>query len=148
MAGQQEIGSILVIDDDAEGRSAIKAALNPERQTRIFECDSSSALHRYLDQQTWTWFPAFALVDLVLPAISGYDVVRRLRARFIGRRIPIIVVSKMSTGEDILESQVAGADAFVRKPFSNGVLTLAIDDCLENEKKSGADKRYSIAYYL
>lgn len=148
MAGENDAGAVLVIDDQEEDRALIKSALGPTLGPRVQEFDSSAALHRYLDQQSWTSFPAVAIVDLVLPSVSGYDVVRRLRARFVGRRIPIIVVSKMSTGEDILEAQVAGADAFVRKPFSPDVLLTAIESCKDNSKKPPNDRRYSIAYYL
>ncbi len=141
-------GTALVVEDEPEGVEAIRAALKDQRNTKVLDFNSSASLHRFLDQQPWTWFPTFALVDLVLPAVSGYDVIRRLRNRFDGRKIPIIVVSKMGTGEDILEAQVAGADAFVRKPFEGERLVAAIKSCLENAKKSSTDRRYSIAYYL
>lgn len=148
MAKSPEDETVLVVDNEPGSVEAIRTALKSQTKLNIISFDSSVSLHRFLDQQPWTWFPKFALVDLVLPAVSGYDVIRRLRNRFDGRRIPIIVVSKMSTGEDILEAQVAGADAFVRKPFASETLMEAIHGCLENAKKTATDRRYSIAYYL
>jgi DNA-binding response OmpR family regulator len=141
-------GTVLVVDADKESRELIRLSLSAHKGAKLEEFDTSAAMHRYLDQQPWTWFPVCALVDLVLPAVSGYDVVRRLRARFTGKKIPIVIVSSLCGAEDILEAQVAGADAFVKKPFNKDVLLTAIEAALENQKKGPQERRYSIAHYL
>jgi two-component system OmpR family response regulator len=56
------------------------------------------------------------LMDVDLPDISGFDVVRALRKR--GETVPIMMLTALNAEEDIVEGLESGADGYVTKPFS------------------------------
>jgi DNA-binding response OmpR family regulator len=60
--------------------------------------------------------PAVVVLDVVMPGMSGVEVVRRLRAE--GRTIPVCVLSARDEVDDRVAGLAAGADDYVVKPFS------------------------------
>ena len=59
-----------------------------------------------------------AVLDLMMPGIDGYEVTRRLRARARENRLPILILSAFAEDRQATEALAAGADAYMRKPFS------------------------------
>lgn len=99
----------MVVEDDPEIRMVIAIALEDEG-FRVLEADSGErALLLAQDED-----PDVVLVDLRLPGIHGFDVVRSLRAT---SRVPIIVVTAQADSEDVVTGLEAGADDYVTKPF-------------------------------
>jgi len=126
----QDRTDILVIEDDPDSRKEIKAALDAGG-FHVVEAESGVHSFRIIERKKWTWVPAAVLVDLVMPEVSGYDVVRRIAERYKERDVPIVVVSRLATPDDILEAQFAGADVFVVKPFQPSALVEAVKSCIE-----------------
>lgn len=60
--------------------------------------------------------PALTLLDLNLPKIAGFEVLRRIRADERTRRLPVVVLTSSDEEKDKLESYDLGANAYVRKP--------------------------------
>lgn len=60
--------------------------------------------------------PAFILLDLKLPRLSGLEVLRRLRTHPRTRRTPVIILTSSIQPEDIRASYELGANSYVRKP--------------------------------
>ena len=61
--------------------------------------------------------PGLMLLDLMLPRLSGVDVIARLRASQRTRTMPIVVLSSSSEREDIAASYAAGANSYLVKPL-------------------------------
>ncbi|MGV1003458.1 MAG: response regulator [Candidatus Nanopelagicales bacterium] len=101
--------AVMVVEDDPEIRMVISIALEDEG-FRVLEAESGErALLLAQDED-----PDVVLVDLRLPGIHGFDVVRSLRAT---SRVPIIVVTAQADSEDVVTGLEAGADDYVTKPF-------------------------------
>jgi two-component system response regulator len=62
--------------------------------------------------------PAMVLLDLTLPRIDGLEVLKRIRANERTRRLPVVIFSGSSAGEDKVRSYAFGATAYVQKPVS------------------------------
>lgn len=60
--------------------------------------------------------PHFVLLDLKLPKVNGLQVLKRIREQEQTRRLPVIIFTSSSEGEDMLESYNLGANSYVRKP--------------------------------
>ena len=62
--------------------------------------------------------PALAVIDVMMPRADGYEVTRRLRAEETTKRMPIILLTARAQEADVQRGFEAGADDYIRKPFS------------------------------
>jgi two-component system response regulator len=71
--------------------------------------------------------PRLVLLDLQLPRIDGFEVLRRLRARPATRLVPVVILSSSLEREDLATSYALGANSYIRKPvdFSEFIVTAA-----------------------
>ena len=65
---------------------------------------------------------ALVLLDIMLPAINGYEVCRLLKNTGATRHIPIIIISARGEEADIVRGLETGADDYITKPFRPGIL--------------------------
>src|SRR5712691_1953274 len=89
-----------------------------------------------------TQMPAVVLLDLKLPKLDGFDVLKRMRADPRTKAIPVVVLTSSSEDEDMLRSYELGANSYVRKPvefsaFASAVGQLGIYWVLLNQKPPG-----------
>jgi len=101
---------VLVVDDDASIREALERALRLEGFAVSTEPDGEAALATIARRA-----PEVLVVDVMMPGISGVEVVRRLRAD--GHQLPICVLSARDEVADRVEGLRAGADDYLVKPF-------------------------------
>jgi CheY-like chemotaxis protein len=71
------------------------------------------------------------LLDLMLPRVSGLDVLRRLRADERTRALPVVILTSSKEEEDVIRTSQLGANAYVRKPvdfleFAEAAATIGI----------------------
>ena len=76
--------------------------------------------------------PDLVLLDLMLPALDGFQVARQLKGDPATRTIPIVAVSAMARPDDREAALAAGCDEFVRKPFELDDLEALIRKYLTN----------------
>jgi DNA-binding response OmpR family regulator len=121
----------LLVEDDPSMQEAV--ALHLGRMN--FEV--LSALH-YDDavQHLTARRPDLVLVDLGLPTRSGYELCEYIRGPFGQKRLPILVTSGSGFAEDLANAEIAGANAFLQKPFSMHQLTGYIEALLAPVPKS------------
>jgi CheY-like chemotaxis protein len=69
--------------------------------------------------------PTLVLLDLQLPRIDGFEVLRRLRARPSTRLVPVVILSSSLEREDLATSYALGANSYIRKPvdFAEFIVT-------------------------
>lgn len=67
--------------------------------------------------------PAFVLLDMKLPKLSGLDVLRSVRANPLTTMVPVIMLTSSSEQSDIVACYRAGANSFIRKPVDFGEFT-------------------------
>jgi CheY-like chemotaxis protein len=101
---------VLVVDDDAQVRQAIRWALEDEGLAVVTAADGHEALDRVVEQ-----VPDLVVLDLTLPEMSGYAVARGLRS---GRARPLPILLITADGQAPLKARSVGAYAFLRKPFT------------------------------
>jgi len=75
--------------------------------------------------------PAFILLDLNLPKLSGLDVLRCLRQNPVTALVPVIMLTSSGEHSDMLASYRSGANGFVRKSVDFGEFTRKLN-CLQN----------------
>jgi PAS domain S-box-containing protein len=105
-------GPVLVVDDDTVSRHVLVQALAQAELPHVAVASGSEALEQ-IDKVR----PSLVLLDLVMPAPDGYEILRVLRAREETRDLPVVVLTALEADEEIARAFEAGADDFVRKPF-------------------------------
>ncbi len=110
---------ILVIDDDPSIRSLFKRGLGYEGFTVDLAESGELGLVSARDN-----VPDLIILDVMMPGIDGFEVLRRLRAA--GDTIPVIMLTAKDANESQIEGLDAGADDYVLKPVSFDVLLARI----------------------
>jgi len=106
---------LLLVDDEPGLTSALRRGLAAEG----FVVEVAATGADGLDQARYGDYDAVVL-DVMLPGISGYEVVRRLRAE--GNWVPVLMLSAKDGEHDQADGLDGGADDYLTKPFSYVVL--------------------------
>lgn len=122
--------TLLVVEDSPEDAALIVKALAPAVPAEQIEvCADGLAAVDYLfcrgphASRSAAELPLLVLLDLNLPRLSGFDVLREIRADERTRLLPVAVLSGAEAPEDIRSAIRLGANSFVRKPADSGELS-------------------------
>lgn len=119
---------ILIVDDASTVRMFMKALLSSEGYEVLEARDGSEGWEMALNE-----LPDLAFVDINMPVLDGYGLVRRLREDGSTRKIPVVMCSTESKPIDELHAYEAGANFYMRKPV-NKELVLRVADVLGESK--------------
>lgn len=119
---------ILAADDDRELLDVISFVLSRRGYQPILARDGEEALARWRSEQ-----PALALLDVVMPQKSGFEVCREIRR---WSTMPIIMLTARDSERDIVRGLTLGADDYIAKPFSPRQLLARIQAVL---RRSGGN---------
>ena len=110
MMEPMESARVLVVDDEPMVRDVLARYLAREGFAVDVAADGREALDRYVEGP-----PDLVLLDLMLPAIDGYEVFRRMREL---SSTPVIMLTARGEQTDRIVGLELGADDYVAKPFS------------------------------
>jgi DNA-binding response OmpR family regulator len=114
-------GPVLVVDDEPDIVDFLTTVLDDEGYSTETARDGVDALAKIEAVH-----PSLVVLDLMMPRMTGFDVLDAMRARSSGSRPPVIVLSAKSSHQDILDALERGADDFIPKPFDLEDLLLRI----------------------
>ncbi len=103
--------NVLVVDDEAVLAEMVSMALRYEGWNIATAGDGSSALESARAQR-----PDVVVLDVMLPDMSGLDVLRKLREQ--NPQLPVLLLTAKDAVEDRIAGLTAGGDDYVTKPFS------------------------------
>jgi len=103
---------VLLVEDEPDLGKAIKRTLNQEKYVVDWVLDGNKAWN-YLESQ-WTQY-TLAIIDWMLPGLSGIELCRRLRAQH--HPLPVLMLTAKDRMEDKVTGLDAGADDYLVKPF-------------------------------
>jgi len=132
MSGSQPLG-VLVVDDEPAIRRFLRTSLEVQGY-RVFEADDGGAA---LDAMRRNAVDLLVL-DLGLPGIDGFEVIRRLRAA--GSSVPIVVLSSRTDERGKVEALDLGADDYVTKPFGIDELLARIRTALRHRLQEEGER--------
>jgi CheY-like chemotaxis protein len=105
---------VILVDDTPEHLELLSefiTELRPEARVRCLQ--NGFELPRYLELAPTD----LVLVDLLMPAMNGFDLVRMVREDERWRHLPIVAVSGLRAATEQQELQMAGFDDFMEKPY-------------------------------
>jgi twitching motility two-component system response regulator PilG len=107
---------IVVIDDSLTVRKILETCLRRAGYEVKSFPDGVEALRWLIKPEAC--IPALVLVDLGLPKLDGYDLIRLLKARPAFERAVLVIISRRDGVLDRIKGRLAGAHAYVTKPFT------------------------------
>jgi DNA-binding response OmpR family regulator len=125
--------AILAVEDDADLLDILSYTLRRDGHDVIAARDGATAL------QLWKFRnPQLILLDVDLPKLDGWQVCEQIRAE---ASTPIIMLTGMSSPNDVIRGLELGADDYVTKPFSPKELTSRVRAVLRRSKDSPEEPR-------
>lgn len=121
--------NVLVVDDVPLNLLLVEKMLGRYK----FNVDTASGGQQALDKIAEKK-PDVVLLDLMMPNIDGYEVLRRLRLSAETKHLPVIILSALNSDADIIKGFKAGANDFVTKPIIMDKLIKAILKQVEIEE--------------
>jgi diguanylate cyclase (GGDEF)-like protein len=115
-----ESHKILVVDDDALNRQVLGELLKPFYSVLLAK-NGEQALERANRHQ-----PDLILLDVLMPDMDGYEVLRRLRAEPATENIAVIFISGLDSPDDEAHGLKMGASDYIAKPFNATVVTARV----------------------
>ena len=104
---------VLVADDDEDILALVAFRLERAGYDVVTAHDGEEALTLAREQQ-----PDLAVLDVMMPKLTGYEVTEHLRKNETTNRIPVILLTARAQEADVARGFEAGADDYVKKPFS------------------------------
>jgi CheY-like chemotaxis protein len=112
MSGRLAGVSILLVDDDPDGRELIEYALSEAGAAVITASSATEALERFKASP-----PSIVVTDVAMPALDGVWLCERIRALTDGHRVPVVALTALVMPKDRDRIRAAGFDAHLPKPY-------------------------------
>ncbi len=120
-----DTASILIADDDPDIRDLVAFKLE-QAGYDVTAVDNGLSALEAIQQH----LPHIAVLDVMMPGLSGIDVCRQLRAESATATLPIILLTARAQEGDVETGFGAGADDYVVKPFSPRELVSRVEAVL------------------
>ena len=103
---------LLIADDDEDILQLLSFRLERAGYEIVQARNGAEALRLAIELR-----PALAVLDVMMPGLTGFEVTRKLRANEETRAMPIILLTAKAQASDLSQGMAAGADDYVKKPF-------------------------------
>lgn len=127
---------ILVVDDEPDIIALVAYHLARSGYRVSTAASGTEALEAARDEQ-----PALIVLDLMLPELSGFQVLERLRADKILADIPVLMLTARREEPDRVQGLSLGADDYLVKPFSPQELVLRVRNILRRTRTKVTERR-------
>lgn len=126
----------ILIVDDSEDIALISARMLSQRGFAVITaCDGQEALAIVARQR-----PSCLLLDVMMPRMSGLDVLKAMKEDPATANIPIIMVTAKTTDDDVLSGYQQGADYYITKPFTADVLVYGVNLVLGHQQPAPTER--------
>ncbi|MEG2371653.1 MAG: response regulator [Hydrogenoanaerobacterium sp.] len=137
------VKTILVVDDSIVSRAALVEILNDEY--RVLEAsDGQEALH--LLEEHSAEFSA-VMLDLVMPVIDGYDILKLLKNDIRYTNLPVVVITGDGSKANEKKALALGAWDFVSKPYNPQIIMFRLHNVIDRSQLSALKQLKYLADY-
>ncbi len=133
---------ILIVDDDYANLQATINLLKMERYSITAVNSGQKALKEISKQHDF----ALVILDIMMPDISGYEVLAKIRERYTVFELPVLMLTAKNRLADIVMSLENGANDFVGKPFEGEELKTRVGTLTKLKKSLKSVKDAEIAF--
>lgn len=133
-----EQGRLLVVDDDASNRDVLERRLKRQGYA-VDTAENGRQALEMLRERTFD----LVLLDIMMPEMDGFEVLKRLKADDRLQNIPIIMISAMSEVDSAVRCIELGAEDFLPKPFDPILLKARTVACLDRKRAHDREMRFT-----
>lgn len=119
---------VLVVDDNPSNRDLLSRRLQRQGHTVLLAEDGAQALATIQQEVV-----DLVLLDLMMPGVSGYEVLVSLKSDIRFRELPVIMISALSELDSIVRCIEAGAEDYLTKPFDATLLRARVGSSLDKK---------------
>ncbi len=130
---------ILVCDDERHIVRLIQVNLERQGYTVVTAYDGKEGLEKTLAEK-----PDLVVLDVMMPYMDGFEVLKNLRREPETEAIPVIMLTAKAQDKDVFEGYSYGADMYLTKPFNPIELISFVKRILEGNKEGDGPKRYDL----
>lgn len=127
--------TILYIEDNADNMLLVRRALEA-RGYRVVGAEDGLTGLTLVERER----PDVVLLDINLPDVDGYEVVRRLRANQTSRSLPVVAITAKALPGDAERALAAGCDLYMSKPIAVRDLWATLERILSAQPKAQAER--------
>ena len=128
--------SLLVVDDNELNRDMLSRRLG-SRGFKVAVADGGAAALEMIEKQDFD----LVLLDVMMPGLSGIDVLKRLRERWPESDLPVVMATARDATEDVVEALHLGANDYVTKPLDFAVVLARVETQLALRRQKLEIKR-------
>jgi two-component system phosphate regulon response regulator PhoB len=132
--------AILVVDDEEDIRELVRYNLTKGGFNVVTAASGEEGLSIAEEIK-----PSLIVLDIMLPGIDGLEVCRRLKSNPALKKIPIVMISALGDEKDVVSGLELGADDYVSKPFSPGVLLARVKTVIRRTGAAPVDIQASLS---
>jgi DNA-binding response OmpR family regulator len=130
------MAKVLVVDDEPAIRSLLQVVLSAEGHDVVATPDGATAIAQVKRKK----FDVI-LLDVMMPEMSGHDVLLHIRDMRFGHDVPVIMVTAVHTPEEVIQELSEGAVDHIAKPFDIAVLLAAVNRALDGSDEDVAERK-------
>jgi CheY-like chemotaxis protein len=121
--------TILIVDDEPDNREIAQRILSFYGATVVTAINGQDGLDQLASMQS---IPTLILLDISMPLMNGFDMLKAIRAQTIYDKVPVIALTAHVLPADIERIREAGFNGFIGKPFAIGTLLQNLRTALTN----------------
>ncbi|MEI6706443.1 MAG: response regulator [Methylococcales bacterium] len=130
-------GKILIVDDIEDNRDILARRLKKRGYHYEMAENGAIALSK-IKQEKFD----LVLLDITMPEIDGYTVLKTMKADNVLRNIPVIMISAITEMDSIVRCIEMGAEDYLPKPFNATLLYARVQACLDKKRLLEQEKNY------
>jgi signal transduction histidine kinase/CheY-like chemotaxis protein len=130
-------GRLLVVDDNEHNRDTLRRRLERQGHTVVVAENGRKALERIAEDCF-----DLVLLDIMMPDIDGYEVLRRLKADPALRDLPVLMTSALDDIRSVVRCIELGAEDYLPKPCDPVLLRARVQACLEQKSLRDQELQY------
>jgi PAS domain S-box-containing protein len=120
---------ILIVEDSPTQATQIKHLLESHQYKVTIARDGKEAMDWLIKHK-----PTLVISDIMMPEMNGYELCKQIKSNETTSHIPVILLTRLSDAEEIIEGLSCGADSFITKPYNEKHLLSNIDKLIAQEK--------------
>jgi two-component system alkaline phosphatase synthesis response regulator PhoP/two-component system response regulator VicR len=136
----QQRRKILVVDDERHIVRLVQVNLERAGYQVVSAFDGKEALKKVDSEQ-----PNLIVLDVMMPHMDGFEVLKRLRGNAATKNIPVIMLTAKAQDADVFRGWASGVDCYLTKPFNPMELLTFVKRIFESyDEMERGDKTYEV----